>query len=419
MKRRIVPGCRTGSVQAPASKSQVHRLLICAALGQRETSLVCDTISRDIRATIDCLCALGAKIREEEPGRLHITPVRETCQGQAILPCGESGSTLRFLLPVAGSLGVDAVFLREGRLPQRPLGPLKDALRQHGMEIRERGAELLVRGKLASGEYTVPGDISSQYVSGLLLALPRLDGESTLRVTGQLLSAPYIAMTERVLSEAGVRLQKTAEGYQIPGSQRPELPTELRAEGDWSNAAVYLCMGALSPRGIRVTGLDRRSAQGDRAILDILGRFGAEIHEEDGSILVRRGVLRGQEIDVSQIPDLVPPLSVLAAAAEGESGIVNAGRLRIKESDRLRSTADLLTRLGAQAEELPEALRIIGQARLAGGVADSWGDHRIAMSAALAASFCEGPVEICGAESVEKSYPRFWEDFQTLEVEQR
>ena len=419
MKKTIRPGCRFGSVQAPASKSQVHRLLICAALGQRETDFVCDTVSRDIRATIDCLCALGAKIREEEPGRLRITPIRQLPREQAVLPCGESGSTLRFLLPVAGALGVDAVFLREGRLPQRPLGPLEDALREHGMEIWERGAELIVRGKLTAGDYTVPGDISSQYVSGLLFALPLLDGESRLRVTGQLLSAPYIAMTERVLSDAGICWQKTEDGYQIPGPQRPALPAELRAEGDWSNAAVYLCMGALSTRGILVTGLDRGSAQGDRAILEILGRFGAEIREENGGILVRRGALRGQEIDVAQIPDLVPPLSVLAAAAAGESRIVNAGRLRIKESDRLRSTADLLTCLGALVEELPEALHIVGRDRLRGGVADSWGDHRIAMSAALAASFCESPVEICGAESVEKSYPRFWEDFETLEVEQR
>lgn len=414
MNRRVEPGPRSGSVRIPASKSQAHRLLICAALGTGETVLHCDGISRDIEATIACLKALGAGIHTEGE-RIRVEPVRTLPEGERELPCGESGSTLRFLLPVVGALGIRAVFRREGRLPQRPLAPLDAELAAYGMTLEGDGALLRCSGRLRPGDYALPGNVSSQYISGLLLALPLLDGESRLHVTGPLESAAYVTMTEDALQLAGIDVSKHNSDYIIKGNQRGILPETLAVEGDWSNAAFFLVLGALSPEGVRVRGLALASSQGDRAVLDILRAFGASVEERDGEILVRRGRLRGLTIDSAPIPDLIPVLSVLAAAAEGETRIVNAGRLRLKESDRLASTTAMLRALGAEIEELPAGLVIRGKSGLTGGTVDSAGDHRIAMSAAVAASLSTQPLTVRGAECVSKSYSRFWEDFQALQ----
>ena len=416
MNRLVRPGPRVGCVKIPASKSQAHRLLICAALGTRETAIRCDGVSRDITATVDCLNALGAQIREEDGG-LRVRPIRKVPEGECLLPCGESGSTLRFLLPVVGALGANAVFLREGRLPQRPLAPLDEELASHGMTLHADGARLYCGGQLRPGAYSLPGNVSSQYISGLLLALPLLDGDSELRVTGPLESAAYVTMTEDALRLADISISKHNLDYIIQGSQRAALPETLSVEGDWSNAAFFLVIGALSPRGVSVRGMERGSAQGDRAVLDILRGFGAKIWETEGEIRIRRGELRAQRIDAAAIPDLIPVLSVLASVSEGETRIENAARLRLKESDRLASTTAMLRALGAEIEELPTGLVIRGRPRLDGGTVDSAGDHRIAMSAAAAATVCAGAVTVCGAECVQKSYPRFWEDFDALEEE--
>ena len=413
MIRELTPGPRCGCVKIPASKSQAHRLLIVAALGEGETRLVCDGISKDIAATVACLKALGAEIREED-GALRVRPIRDLPAGECRLPCGESGSTLRFLLPVVGALGARAVFVREGRLPERPLSPLDRELCAHGMTLAADGALLHCGGKLVPGAYSLPGNVSSQYISGLLLALPKLAGESRLAITGPLESAAYVTMTEDALRLAGIPLDKHNIVYIINGQQEARLPESLTVEGDWSNAAFFLALGALSPQGMKVMGMDRRSSQGDRAVLEILRGFGAEIAEEGSELLIRRGTLRAQVIDAAPIPDLIPVLSVVAAVAEGETHIVNAGRLRLKESDRLRSTTAMLSALGAQIEELPEGLVIGGKPQLLGGTVDTVGDHRIAMSAAVAASVCTGNVTVEGAECVQKSYPRFWEDFDAL-----
>ena len=414
MNKLLLPGARTGCVRIPASKSQAHRLLICAALGTKAVCIRCDGLSKDIEATIACLEALGAQIRTKEDGVLLVRPVTKKPEGLCVLPCGESGSTLRFLLPVVGALGAQAVFLREGRLPERPLAPLDGELRRQGMTIREEGERLCCSGRLRPGDYRLPGDISSQYISGLLMALPLLPGESRLQVTGRRESAAYITMTEQALRRAGIVLEAEGERYRIPGGQRPELPEELSVEADYSSAAFFLCMGALSPLGLKVMGLRQDSAQGDRAILDILGAFGAQMLVQGEEVLIRRGALRGMEIDASPIPDLIPALSVVAAAAEGETRIVKAARLRLKESDRLRSTSAMLKALGAQIRELEDGLVIQGRGALRGGAVESFGDHRIAMSAAVAACVCAEPVTLRGAECVEKSYPRFWEDYDGL-----
>lgn len=417
MIRNIEPGPRGGAVRIPSSKSQAHRLLIEAALAEGETRLSCDGLSRDILATMACLNALGADITESG-GTLTVRPIEKVPAGLCRLPCAESGSTLRFLLPLVGALGARAEFIREGRLPQRPLAPLDGELRAHGMVLTEDGPALRCEGRLSPGSFTLAGNVSSQYVSGLLMALPLLDSGSRLTVLEPVESQGYIAMTEDALLLAGLRFEKQGWVYAIPGGQRGKLPPRLTVEGDWSNAAFFLAVGALSPAGVRVLGMNPDSAQGDRAILEILRRFGAEIRWEGETLFVRRGKLCAQTVDASPIPDLIPVLSVVAAAAEGESRFVNAARLRLKESDRLKSTAQLLTALGGDVEELPEGLIVRGRERLKGGRADSVGDHRIAMSAAVAACVCEAGVTVEGADCVAKSYPRFWEDFDALTEEE-
>lgn len=264
MKRMISPGARTGRVHIPASKSQAHRLLICAALGEETCEIVCDGVSADIAATAKCLNALGAKVERTETGFL-VSPIQKVPEGCCELLCGESGSTLRFLLPVVGALGAQAAFHREGRLPQRPLAPLDGVLTAHGMTLSEDGGLLLCSGQLQTGNYEIAGNVSSQYISGLLMALPRLTGESTLTVTGTLESAAYIAMTEDALRLSGVEFSKNGASYAIPGGQRFRLPLCTAVEGDWSNAAFFLCMGALAKGGVRVEELNLKSSQATAA----------------------------------------------------------------------------------------------------------------------------------------------------------
>ena len=413
MNRVLYPGARSGCVRIPASKSQAHRLLICAALGKENCAIRCDGISADIAATIACLNALGASI-SADGDRVLVEPIRRVPAGCCELPCGESGSTLRFLLPVVGALCAEAVFRMEGRLPARPLSPLDRELCDHGMRICREGARLSCAGRLSSGSYSLPGNVSSQYISGLLMALPYLDGDSELAVAGVVESAAYITMTEDALLLSGIAFQKENWHYHIQGGQKTQLPKALTVESDWSNAAFFLAAGALSSKGMKVTGLDPASSQGDRAIIEILRSFGADASQVDGAILIRRGILHAVTIDAAPIPDLIPVLSVLAAGAEGETRIINAARLRLKESDRLSSTAAMLRDLGADVTEREDGLVIHGKEYLKGGIVDACGDHRIAMSAAVASCLCTEEVTVCGSECVRKSYPRFWDDWEGL-----
>lgn len=412
MTVNLPAGALAGQVRIPASKSQAHRLLICAALGKTPVTLHCDGFSKDIIATAHCLRALGAEVALENDALIRLTPGRT--DAACALMCGESGSTLRFLLPVAAALGATATFHMEGRLPQRPLAPLDEELTRHGVTLTRDGDTLAVTGRLQPGDYTLPGNVSSQYVSGLLMALPLLHGDSTLTVTGKVESAAYIAMTEDALRLSGITFQKEGWTYRIPGRQTFALPQALSVEGDWSNAAFFLCAGALSEKGVTVTGLNAASSQGDRAVVDILRAFGASVTETADAVTVSAAPLHGITIDANPIPDLIPVLSVVAAYAAGETKIVNAARLRLKESDRIATTAALLRSLGGSVEELPDGLRLRGTA-LTDGTVDSANDHRIAMSAAIAASGCRVTVE--GGECVSKSYPRFWQDYEALKGE--
>lgn len=412
----ILPGARHGVVAARASKSHAHRLLILAALGADECFVDLENAySRDTDATARCLAALGAGITREDGG-YRVRPIAAAPRGDVTLDCGESGATLRFILPVCGALGVEAKIITHGRLGARPIAALEHTLTAHGMELRRADDGALgVAGALAPGEYALDASISSQYVSALLLTLPRLDGESRLTVTGEANSAGYIELTERALASAGIEFEKHERTYIIPGNQRPALPRRVRVEGDWSGAAAFLCMGAVSARGVAVTGLDMNSAQPDRAVVGLLRGFGALVAETpEGVFACGKTRLVGADIDAAPVPDLVPVLAALAACAEGETRIYNAARLRQKESDRLSATARLINDLGGAARETADGLIIHGVPGLCGGTACAAHDHRIAMAAASCAVMSTAPVELDEGECVEKSYADFWSDFESL-----
>ena len=414
MNIRIEPKSLEGQVERViSSKSQAHRLLICAALGGRPVSLSGVTFSKDVEATCRCLKALGAEIALEGE-ELRVVPGRVP-EGRRELDCGESGSTLRFLLPVAAVLGAEADFTGRGKLAERPLSPLAEEMTAHGVSLSAPGTfPLACRGRLSPGTYTLAGNVSSQFFSGLLMALPLAAGDSLLRVEGRLESAPYVEMTLDALRSFGVTAERTAEGFRIPGGQAYRGPERLRVEGDWSGAAFWLAAGALSRGSVTCGNLNLRSSQGDREMAALLRGFGAEVTESGDRVTVRGGKLRGMELDAADIPDLVPILAVTAACAEGDTVIRRIARLRLKESDRVESVLALLRALGAEAEASGQEMRIHGRGGFGGGTVDACGDHRIAMAAAIAACRASGPVTILGAEAMEKSYPGFLEEYTAL-----
>lgn len=412
MIQTITPAPLGGSIAAMASKSRAHRLLLCAALSQKPVTVHCAARSADILATVACLRALGAGIIDTGDG-FAVTPLDRTAiPANAVLDCGESGSTLRFFLPVVCALGVPVQIKMHGRLPERPLSPLYEELVAHGAVLGAPGSNPLPAcGPLNGTDFVIDASVSSQFISGLLFALPLLGG-GTVQLTGRIESAAYLDMTVEALRLSGISVDWADNTYTVRGDYN--MSADCRVEGDWSNAAFWLCAGAIGTGPITMTNLNLTSSQGDRAVVNILRQFGASITEDGDTVTVTPAKLHGIRIDAAQIPDLVPVLSVVAALAEGETEICNAGRLRIKESDRLTTTANLLSALGGQVEELAEGLRIRGIAKFHGGEIDACNDHRIAMAAAVAASAADGTVTITGAEAVNKSYPDFWRDYDAM-----
>ena len=393
MIARIQPALLHGTVSVPPSKSEAHRALICAALSDAPTAIVLRGTSDDIEATLRGLTALGARITRSGDV-LTVEPVCEPADDCAI-NVGESGTTLRLLLPLAGALGCNARFVLCGLLPHRPITPLTDALRQGGCAVEQSAPnEILISGKLHSDEYTLPGNVSSQFVSGMLIALSLLIGESRLRIENALESAGYVRMTMKTLADFGASVSECADGFRICGRPRLVSPKNVRIGGDWSAAAFWLCADALSSE-IDVRGLDSESAQPDRRIAEIL-----------------RGV--PSVFDASANPDLVPPLTAFYSALGKELRVTHAERLRLKESDRLSALADMVCAMGGRAEACSDGLCVTGGVPLTGGSVNPRGDHRIAMAAAVAAIRCMKPVEIHDAECVSKSYPDFWTDYVRL-----
>ena len=413
MNVKITPGKLTGTLQAPLSKSHAHRFLIAQKLARlqgngNESASDVPSFSQDIEATKNCLVQLDKK--------------------KPFLDCWESGSTLRFMLPVAMALKKEAVFLGTGQLPYRPISPLKEEMELHGCSFTMKNSPpkagnrhmeiCTVRGRLTSGSYRLAGNISSQFITGLLMALPLLDGDSNLELTTALESAGYVDLTLDVLRDFGIKvnIETSSQGfyiYEIPGNQQYIEPARTTIQCDWSNAAFWLACGALGG-DITLTGLELSSSQRDKQIVHILEEMGAHITIGDISIRCHGASLLPAEVDVSQIPDLVPVLAAIMSLADGTSMISNAERLRLKESDRLRTVFDFLSRLGADITDGGSGLSITGQPSLSGGTVYGHNDHRIVMAAAVASCGCNAPVIIRGADAVAKSYPEFFDDFTAL-----
>ena len=466
MRAVISPRQLHGTVKAPASKSVAHRMLICAAFADKPTDIVCRELSRDIEATADCLREMGAGVSYDgAKGIFHITPwnckaVLAKMDKIVHIDVGESGSTLRFILPVAAALGLNTHITMHGRLSERPLSPLWEELAAHGARLnRNTDGSIDVSGRLTGSRYTIAADISSQFISGLLFAAPLIrdkDGDFELELTGNIESIDYIRMTIDAMRDCGVEVWQDGNILKVERSARYISPGALEVEGDWSNGAFWICAAAMTEDALCVTGLRDMSTQGDQAVKKLRdailsGRArvkqapaanasdnGAskKIQETDAEaendkmdkiadaldvFSVPEG-LQGADksandmpciIDARNVPDLVPVLSVLAASVKGETVFTHAERLRIKESDRIKATVDMLKSLGADAKETADGLKVRGTGeRLKGGTIDSCNDHRIAMSAAVASIICKGNVTVTGAEAVRKSYPAFWEDFR-------
>lgn len=403
-----------GQVRIISSKSDGHRSLIAAALAEEESVLFVDGWSDDLEATVRCLEGLGAEIYKE-PSGIEVVPIPGNLEKEAVLDCGESGSTLRFLLPVAAALGRHTIFDGKGRLPERPIGVLLEELAKHGCTVNSDKLPLELEGKLQAGVYTLPGNISSQFITGLLFALPLLEGDSEIVLTTAVESRGYIDMTLKTLKIFGAAVEETENGWKIPGGQTFEGPRMRFTEGDWSNAAFWLTAGAIKG-SIGCQGLDMESAQGDRAIVSLLEEFGAETKMILNQITVTNKEMKGIRIDASQIPDLVPILCIAGAAAEGTTEITNAGRLRMKESDRLAVMAECLQKIGVEVEEREDGLVITGGCNPPEGeiVIDSHNDHRIVMAMAIAAVSLGVDITIEHADAVNKSYPSFFAELTKL-----
>lgn len=387
-----------GELSIPASKSCAHRALICAALAEGRSVISGVTMSKDIEATIGAMTALGASFSVEE-STITVDGISEVPE-KALIDCCESGSTLRFVLPIAAALGIESVFSGRGRLPQRPIDIYFRELGRNGADFHSRTMPYIISGKLRGERYEVEGNVSSQFVTGLLFALPLLGEDSEIILTSHLESRPYVEITLDMLSRFGISIEKTYNSFRIKGGQKYK-PHDETIEGDYSQAAFFFVANALGS-DVKINNLLPDSVQGDRRITDIIASAS------------KNGTVSGFRADCSDIPDLVPILAVLGAFGAEESVIYNAERLRIKESDRLSATADMLNALGGDVTVTQDGLVIRPTGSMHGGSIDSVGDHRIAMAAAIAATRISEDVVIKGAEAVEKSYPGFFRDYAKL-----
>lgn len=410
MIARVKKGSLNGSIDVIISKSYAHRIMICSSLAQENTKIIGNSAAKDVMATRECLIALGAEFKDIDNSTYMVKPLWENIKNNAILNAYESGSTLRFLLPVAAALGCNATFNAEGRLNLRPMGELTNCLRENGLIVNDN-MPLKIEGGLHSGDFTIRGDISSQYISGLLFALPLLDRDSTIIIQGELASVGYIDITIEVLNKYGITIDRTDYGFFIRGNQTYKTPCVISVNGDWSNAAFFLVAGAISG-SVKVLNLDINSQEKDKQIIEILRKMGAEIIIDKEGVTVHKSTLSAVDIDASDIPDLVPILSVAASLAEGTTRIYNVERLRLKESDRIESVLAMLKNMGIKCS-YQDCLVIYG-GRIQGGVIDGCNDHRIVMSAAIAALKSEGDIIIQGAQAVDKSYPDFFNKYNIL-----
>ncbi len=400
-----------GSIVAIPSKSYAHRALIAAALSDSPSKLFYTGTSDDIDVTIECLRELGSEILPLDEGGVLVKPILKKVT-VPILDVGESGSTFRFLLPVAASLYEECSFVGRGRLPDRPISDLMNEMKEHGVSFSSDKLPFTTKGLLKSGVFTLPGDVSSQYISGLLLAGPLLEGKTEIKLETELESKPYVDITIDVLSKFGVEVKSSGRSYIIDSQKY--IYSDYEIEGDWSNAAFFMIAGLLG-EGIRIRGLKMDSVQGDKAVVDVLKKMGGEIQNEKGVLVCKRSELNGTEIDLKEIPDSLPILAVAASSvANGVTKFYNIKRLRLKESDRVASVAKMIQDLGGKVKISNDELYVYGTDGLEGGVTESFGDHRLVMASSIASMISKKNVTIKNPSAVTKSYPTFFEDFTQL-----
>ncbi len=413
----ITPSPLSGTVKIPPSKSFAHRAIISAFLSNSPCTVSNIELSKDIEASLSCVKALGGNAKfDKKTKTVNFKKSNNRPTQSSILDCGESGSTLRFFIPIALALGNNASFKGHGKLMRRPLEPYFEIFQKKGIEYRKKGNILSISGKLTPGEFSLNGSVSSQFLTGLLFALPILDGDSIIKIDGNLSSKGYVDITLDVLKTFGIKIENfDYKTFEIKGNQK-YTATNYTVEGDFSQAAFFLVAGALGC-DISCQGLKQDSLQGDKKITEILETVGAKVTWLDDNTLKASSsaLMHGITVDADEIPDLVPIISVLLSFCKGKSRIENAARLRLKESDRLAAMASELSKIGADITEGDDFLEISGKQTLRGCDLSSWNDHRIAMALSVAACRSEGDISIDGAKkAITKSYPAFFDDYARL-----
>lgn len=424
MKIKIKPGNLTGTIEIPPSKSYSHRAVIAAALAENKDNLKSKIdnlkFSVDITTTTEIMENWGAEIEKVENWLEIKGNDGKVVPKDKHVQCNESGSTIRFLIPVGLTSENELIFDGKGKLVDRPLTSYYEIFEKQGIFYRTENGKLplTVKGKLKAGKYEIDGNISSQFITGLLYALPLLDGDSRLVINKNLESKGYIDLTLEILELAGIEIKNNGyKSFEIKGNQKYR-PFDYTVEGDYSQVAFWIVAGIISANReneIKCLHVNRNSLQGDKEIIEIVQRMGADLEIYDDYVIVKPSETKGTVIDISQCPDIAPVLTVLAALSEGETRIINGERLRIKESDRITSIRTELNKIGANVKEEGDSLIIQGVSGFTGGVeVSAWNDHRIAMSLAIASTRCEKEIVIDEAESVKKSYPHFWEEFEKM-----
>lgn len=420
---KIIPSELNGKINIPPSKSLAHRAIISAGLSDGVSNIENIIFSEDIKATIRGMKSLGIKIHdisnysEVNVGRrtLKVEGKKELTLLNNTIDCAESGSTLRFLIPIALRAEKEVTFTGRGKLVSRPLDVYYNIFKNQGINYKTSNDELplTVGGKINSGKFHVKGNISSQFITGLMFTLPFLDGDSKIVITTELESKGYVDLTIDTLKKFGIEIEnKNYKEFFIKGNQT-SISRDYRVQGDFSQGAFFIVAGILGSK-VKILDLDVDSLQGDKAIIDIVKKMGANIIIGRDYVEAKKSKTHGITIDASECPDLVPILAVLGAVSYGTTKIINAQRLRIKECDRLKAMATELSKIGANIKELEDGLIIEGKEQLKGGVVDSWNDHRIAMAMAIASIRCTEPVIIKNSTAVNKSYPDFWRDFEKV-----
>ena len=445
MQAKITPGKLKGKIEAVSSKSHLHRMLLCAALSESNTVIYLNCRSKDVDATIRCVEAMGAKV-EIGDGKLIVHPVehrlgvpedtsccRRNKAGAGgsdlgaeadrngslpVLDCGESGSTARFVLPMTTAVCGGGTLVGAGRVPERPFGAICTVMEENGCTFSSYSIPMTVTGPLKSGIYRIPANISSQYISALMMSLPLVDGDSEIVFTTEVESEGYLDITESVMEDFGMPLENTGNGYKIKGNRRYKSPGEIIAEGDWSNGAFWVAANALGC-GLEIGNLKDRSLQRDCRIVEVAkALFGEATLSANGENSIGEPASRAENkeitIDGADIPDIIPISAIMACGRNGRTRFINCHRLRLKESDRLMSVASIINTLGGSAIVENDDLIVDGCGQLTGGEVDSFVDHRIVMSAAIAATISTGEVIINNAQDVAKSYPNFFEDYEKL-----